>query len=802
MPSSSFGGTGPSSYTPNTSTGGFIPWAAGYSGAASYAGFPQPSPQVAPSLPTAPSAAGLEPAAYEANPYGKLRPKFVGGIAWMGGRIIEGPWFGGTQTDPTLTAIYYLAEAANPGGTRTITKLAIRGAETGFDGSGNLTDAKFAGATVEFKTGTSPQTPCAQSVERYGANAIGYTRGILIAIKNLPLRPLAGIVPLISGKIEDSSFGTPSDGVTYNDLLGVILKDARYSASEYEIDVQRTYAGMILANGSDLITWLQNERKIIVHMGITFTDKIRIVEPTTLSVDAEITNANAVRGSLRFTKTDMTASVRKIASIYIDKDRDYQMNVVTAQEDLLPFPSTSAVQSESVERAVISDAAQETADVHIALYERLAVQSQMQGALLTSMFGIEVGDGARYADHAVINHVGRVLETQHDYGNWQVQFTAAEVLNCGVTFCAEYPLTEPDFVNLLYRPSDFDPLSYIAGGVVLGDYVYAVTNFAVIARVPTSTFAIPQYLDISSSALLDDWIYAHAPFVYDGSVYLTAIKTDTNLSEVLKINSDFSGVTKIGDFGGYNLGSSSFQSRAVVGESVYIAVQFGSEVVRCNLETGADAIYFLSDHPSGLFGDIMGMCADDRYLYMVVEGSGTNYLVRFDTQVFGDAGVSYLAIGSHTGGIPCLADDTIKVVLNGEGGGLLSADTSLNSYSVDTLTDDVFSTIDWWFGCWWDGCRYLYALPEYSFSIASTPDYVLLRIDIQNGNAIEKVSLNSPEDYHPFQIGTDVVFDGDAGDAGSYLYAMSFGHFDDPPHDVLDPASNPYIVIARMPMSS
>lgn len=388
-----------------------------------------PAPTIAPTTPTA---AGLEPAAYDANPYGKIRPKFIGGIALMGGRIIEGPWFGGTQTDPTLTAIYYLAEAANPGGTRTITELYIRGQLAAFDGSGNLTDAKFAGASVEFKTGTSPQTPCLQSVERYGANAIGYTRGILIAIKNLPLRPLAGMVPLISGKIEDSSFGTPSDGVDYSDLLSVILRDARYRDAEFSVDVTRTYPGMILASKSDLISFLQNERKIIVHMNVGFTDKVRITEPTTFQIDAEITNSNAVRGSLAFSKTDTTSAVRKIKSTYIDKDRDYQMNVVTATEDVFPYPSTSAVQEETVERPVISTAAQETSDAHIALYERLAVRSQMRATLLTSLFGTEVGDGSRYADHDVINLAARVMETQHDYEKWQVQITAGEVLNCGV----------------------------------------------------------------------------------------------------------------------------------------------------------------------------------------------------------------------------------------------------------------------------------------------------------------------------------------------------------------------------------
>lgn len=415
-----------------TAGSGWTPWNPGYGTAGTFAAMPQPAAaSIAPSPQTPPTTTGQEPAAYEANPYGKIRPKHVGGSLWMGGRIIEGPFFGPTATDPTLTAIYYLAERANPNSDLEITKLAIRGMETAFDGSGNLTDSKFAGATVEFKVGESPQTPCVQSVERYGANAIGYTRGILIAIKNLPLRPLAGIIPLISGYLEDSSFGDPADDVSYNDLLGVILKDARYRPSEYEVDLQRSYPAMVLSSSSSLIGFLQNERKIIVHMDIGFTDKVRIHEPTTLNLDAEVTNSNAVRGSLAFGRIDTTTLVRKIRSKYIDKDRDYQDNIATAQEDVFPYPATDAIQTENVERPVVSTASQETADANVALYERLAVRSQMRAALLTSLFGTEVGDGTRYADHEVIEFAGRVMETQHDYEKWQVQIAAGEVLNCG-----------------------------------------------------------------------------------------------------------------------------------------------------------------------------------------------------------------------------------------------------------------------------------------------------------------------------------------------------------------------------------
>src|SRR6185436_4163905 len=103
-----------------------------------------------------------------------------------------------------------------------------------------------------------------------------------------------------------------------------------------------------------------------------------------------------------------------------------------------------------------------------------------------------------------------------NYNPVSVIFRGDEVLNCGVNICPEYGLTNPEFVNLEHHPADFDSLNFITGGVILDGYVYAVTNWGVIARVPTATFDDPEYLDISTPALMspNDWIYAHAPFVY------------------------------------------------------------------------------------------------------------------------------------------------------------------------------------------------------------------------------------------------------------------------------------------------
>jgi hypothetical protein len=777
--------TGLRSYNPNR----------GNLSSVSYA--PAPAP-----VPTAPVVIGIEPQAYEGVLYGKPMPVFIGGKLLIGGRIIEGPFYQpGVDGDQLCSYSAYHAICADPAEARTVYEYRLRGQQVWTSGGGYLDTAKLPSGGLDTRTGTASQAALTQSVERDGAGAIAYRNGIISSIRNASLRAFGGIIPFPSLGIQDNAY---ADGIPRQVAIEKCLRYMRLDDADFEVDVSGEDSAWIMASTMTLQDFLSRLRGIFVQYQITYTDKVRIIEPSDFSISFNLNGRNLVRGQTRFEKTDPLLIPRQLQYSFINGERDNEPDVAMAQEDVYPQPATSSVDSSTVELPIVTNAAQAASDVHLALYEGIATRNKMNFIGLPSLFGMEPGDGCRFVGDSTVNSfidkAVRAEEVQHDYETWQVEVRAAEVLNCGLAFCAAYPLTEPEVLSLTYHPADFDPLSYIAGGVLLGGYIYAVTNWAVIVRVPVDAFNSPEYLDISSSAISGgDWIYAHAPFVYNDSVYLTAINTVSNLSEVLRIDG-FSGVTKIGDFGSYNLGSSTLQSRVVIDDTVYIALQYGGDILKCNLETGEDDIYFLTDHPSGLFQDITGMCGDGRYLYMMVLGSGgSNYLVRLDTNSFDDDGLSYMGIGSHTGGIPCLVDGTIKAVLNDEGGALLSADTGLNSYTVSSLSSDVFETIDWWYGSWWDGCRYLYALPEYPFHLASTPDYYLLRIDLQSSNAIETVSLNSPEGYYPFQIGTDIVFDGEAGEAGSYLYAMSSGHFDDPPHDVTDPDSNPYIVIARMP---
>src|SRR5256885_359646 len=86
---------------------------------------------------------GVDTTALESALFGKDIPKFVGGQALIGCRIIEGPFLHDNKVDFIATA----AQSANPSATRTITSLRLNGTES-WTASGGPIGTPFAGMTV------------------------------------------------------------------------------------------------------------------------------------------------------------------------------------------------------------------------------------------------------------------------------------------------------------------------------------------------------------------------------------------------------------------------------------------------------------------------------------------------------------------------------------------------------------------------------------------------------------------------------------------------------------------------------
>lgn len=391
-------------------------------------------PSYSQTTPTPPIVSGIEPQAYEAILFGKDKPLFVGGKALIGGRINEGVFWSGTQAAPRASFIAVHAEAANRAvladDTREITDARLRGKSVAYDGGGNLLDADLAGGSVEFRAGYIDQLPFQDSIDRYGSGAIAYRAGIISCWRNIPIAAFGGIIPMPSIEVSDSSFGDPDDGITRKDALEVLLRYSRLDDSEFEVSVPGSDPAWIVGSKMTFLEFLQSLRTLFVHWNITYTDKLRIIDPSNFNIDVEITRDNHLRESMRFNKLEPLQLTRKKNYNYIDIDRDFENNVVSAQEDIYPQPATSSIEETSVELPIVTTAAQATADINVSLFEELAAKSQMDATLMPVLFGAEAGDAARFADHDDINYIGRIIETQHDFESYQVDIRTIEVLNC------------------------------------------------------------------------------------------------------------------------------------------------------------------------------------------------------------------------------------------------------------------------------------------------------------------------------------------------------------------------------------
>lgn len=385
-----------------------------------------------PPTPTPPVAIALEPQAYDAVLYGKVMPVFIGGKLLIGGRIIEGPYYTASGGDQLADYVAHHALCADPAEPRTVTEYRLRGQQVWTSGGGYIEPSKLPAGGLESRTGSLTQAALTLSVANNGSGAIAYRSSLISSVHGASLQAFGGIIPFPSIGIQDNAY---ADGIPRQVAIEKCLRYMRLDDDDFEVNVGGTDSAWIIGSQLTLQDFLQRLRGIFVHYNITYTDKVRIIEPSDFSIAFDLTSRNMVRGSAEFSKTDPLLIPRVLNYSYINSERDNEPDIAAAYEDVYPQPTTSSVNSETVELPIVTNAAQAAADVHVALYEQIAVRNTMEFTGLPSLFGIEVGDGCRFQGDSPVNEFMdkalRSLETQHDYSNWQVQVKAGEVLNCG-----------------------------------------------------------------------------------------------------------------------------------------------------------------------------------------------------------------------------------------------------------------------------------------------------------------------------------------------------------------------------------
>jgi hypothetical protein len=459
--------------------------------------------------------------------YGKDIPVFVGGIALIGGRICEGPYYATVGGVQVVSFIVSLAIAANPSGTRTITSVSLNGTVSWTLAGGSL----IAGMTVNTKSGTETQTPFASSVARDGSDAIAYRPHILVEILNCPLAPFGNVVPFVSGKVQDSTFGPAADGITRNDALTVLANYAGYTNSEIDISVSGLDTFWIVAANSTFIQLLQQFQALFRRWNIVTTDKLYIFESDDFTVDATLTRSNTISKSIAFTIDDPLALARELVFGFIDVDRDNEPNTAAARLDITPITTTQSVTSTSIDLPIGTTAAQAMADAYTALYFDDVARRKMACTGMLDLLGIEAGDATSFTDDDDIVFRGRVVEIARSIQNWTVDLTTEAALEC--IFVAPAPTTDPHFsgVVLLLGFEDYEGSTYVfdespsshGAAVVFGNahITTAQQKFGLSSATFDGAFDSAGYVDSG------DWNFGSGLFTVECSIRAATVAAGT-----------------------------------------------------------------------------------------------------------------------------------------------------------------------------------------------------------------------------------------------------------------------------------
>ncbi len=436
--------------------------------------YPEPQPLPQPQTWTQPltgaalsTLTGVDTSALEAVLFGKDIPKFVGGQALIGCRIIEGPFLNSGLVDFIATA----AQSANPSATRTITSLRLNGTES-WTAAGGSIGTPFAGMTVNVKTGTEDQTPFASSITRYGDRAVAYRSQICVEVINCPLSVFNNVIPFASIFVHES------DSITRNEALTVLARDARFDDSEFEFDVSGSDEFWIVPQqySGGLVGFLQTMRSIFRDWNITATDKLRVFENNAGDgIDTTITRSNTTAGSIKLLRGNALALERQRLLQFIDTDRDNDINAVSGRLERFPVSSTASQNARTISLPIGTTESAAQALVSQSLLIDDLARKKISYTGMTSLYGSEPGDIVYYAPDPNISIMARVTSVARKAADYATEITAEQIRHLGlsvntapeITSGASFTINENTtaVTTVTATDADFSLLTYsIVGG--------------------------------------------------------------------------------------------------------------------------------------------------------------------------------------------------------------------------------------------------------------------------------------------------------------------------------------------------
>jgi hypothetical protein len=404
--------------------------------------YPPPAPSIPPA--SVPTVSGVAPEALAASLFDKDIPVVLAGLAVIGGRIIEGPIRGTVDGESTMSwiagyAINMNYEAAN----LTVTELRFRGKRAWTLAGGASLPGLSVGVptvggvqTVRFSgLGTLTQSPDPWSVSRFGANrANAYRTMITATFENIKVAQFNNLLPFTSIVVSDDTYCTPGELLPYADALPLMARFSGRDENEFEaVGLTGGRQAYFFAKKQSLLEYINDHRKFKPYWNIRLKDKLYVVEKTVTGIDLTIDRSMVEKGGstpIVFSQAAAVDQPRKKNLTFVNVERDYDLDTVSALLETAPIPATTAFEEESIEISDVTTPDEVTSEIHYALFDEDSAREKGELTGKRVLYGLEVGDQA-VIETDFKTYIHRITEVVRNVG-CSIEIKTEGMLSCGI----------------------------------------------------------------------------------------------------------------------------------------------------------------------------------------------------------------------------------------------------------------------------------------------------------------------------------------------------------------------------------
>lgn len=374
---------------------------------------------------------GIDPQEVANATMGKVIPIWVGGMPRMGSHIIYGPTIRFVSGVPRASFGVSFGMPANNLGTRELREIRLDGFKVWTLAEGSL----IPDFTHRFYGGTETQAADPLVIAAFPGAPVAHKGQCCIFIEELPLTDFNNQVPFVSALIADTTGAAdPEDGVNLGDALEQIAASPYVDIDFESVDISERVDAVIVAEKIAFIDLCVRYSRL--HLwDVVQRDKLKVIERGTVTPDLtlDLTNILADTGDnapITIERQQQDDLARELEYSYIDIDRDYEINSISAIRPNAPVPVTVSAGKDTVALPSVHTVQEAISWATLRLYKDEVARDRL--SFTASIYGFEIEPGDVISvDAGFKTYIVRVLETLHG-ANWTNRIVGEPVLRCAV----------------------------------------------------------------------------------------------------------------------------------------------------------------------------------------------------------------------------------------------------------------------------------------------------------------------------------------------------------------------------------